>query len=155
MERERYKDDEGGAYKRGGSDELSSLSKGFFFHRLLALVLCLMASSIAEPSVEATLEQCSFAIENLYVGEDKAAVSKQLAAYVAAASESSIKERGTFTVAISGGSLPAILAAGLLDLDGVDYDKVRVRWMYQVATRVCGWMDGWRCVCGVCVCVCV
>ena len=114
-----------------------------------------MASAAAEPSVEATLEQCSFAIENLYVGEDKAAVSKQLAEYVAAASESSIKERGTFTVAISGGSLPAILAAGLLDLEGVDYDKVRVRWMYRVATcvRVDGWMDGW--MDGVCVCMCV
>ena len=61
------------------------------------------------------------------VGVDKAAVGAAVALRVAALSEAAIAERGRFVVALSGGSLPKIVAAGLAAADvTVDYANWRV-----------------------------
>lgn len=61
----------------------------------------------------------------LEIGADKADVSKRLAVFVAEASSAAVAARGKFTVAISGGSLPAILASGLVgeDAPAIDFSK--------------------------------
>lgn len=52
---------------------------------------------------------------------DAGALASPLGKYVAAASAAAIAESGRFTVAVSGGSLPKTLAAGLADVArGVD-----------------------------------
>ncbi|KXN66316.1 nagb/rpia/CoA transferase-like protein, partial [Conidiobolus coronatus NRRL 28638] len=50
-------------------------------------------------------------------------VSKALADYVIKAAEEAIQKHDRFTVAISGGSLPKTLAAGLKDSTKVDWSK--------------------------------
>ena len=65
----------------------------------------------------------SLAVARLYVDADKAGVGARLGAFVAAESARAIADHGRFVVAISGGSLPKILAAGIFpgeDLGGAD-----------------------------------
>lgn len=51
---------------------------------------------------------------HLHILPTTAALSASIAAYIAAQSAQAIAARGRFTVAVSGGSMPALLAAGLL-----------------------------------------
>jgi 6-phosphogluconolactonase len=60
------------------------------------------------------------AVTRVYVDADKAGVGARLGAFVAAESARAIADHGRFVVAISGGSLPKILAAGLFSDAGAD-----------------------------------
>lgn len=57
---------------------------------------------------------------------ETAALSEALGRAVAEASAAAARRGAPFTVAISGGSLPKLLAAGLLRVPGVDYSSWRV-----------------------------
>ncbi|KAJ1535529.1 6-phosphogluconolactonase, partial [Nowakowskiella sp. JEL0078] len=58
--------------------------------------------------------------------DNSAAVSNALDLFVASASAKAIETTGRFTIAISGGSLPAILARNLKDNKSVDFSKWHV-----------------------------
>jgi 6-phosphogluconolactonase len=66
---------------------------------------------------------------HVHVFPSKAAIGQTLAEHVATISEQAIKERGRVLVAISGGSLPAILASGLINDDGTSTATAqRIAW---------------------------
>tara|TARA_B110000208_G_scaffold174752_1_gene219708 strand:- start:3452 stop:4174 length:723 start_codon:yes stop_codon:yes gene_type:complete len=72
------------------------------------------------------------------ISSDKAAVSSSVAQRIAALSAEAIAARGRFVVALSGGSLPKIVAAGLAGLEGdVDYSK----WTVLFADERCVPLD--------------
>ena len=64
----------------------------------------------------------------VHVGSPKPEAGQAVGSYVASVAAQAVATRGTFSVAISGGSLPKILAAGLTSLgDGaVEWDKWHV-----------------------------
>ena len=62
-----------------------------------------------------------------HVGKDKAAVASECVEYVLKCSQEAIEEKGVFNVAISGGSLPTILALAVETLkSGADVSKWHV-----------------------------
>lgn len=54
---------------------------------------------------------------------DKSDLSTSLAKFVDQRYQAAIERNDRFTVALSGGSLPKIMAEGLLKLEGIDYSK--------------------------------
>ena len=62
----------------------------------------------------------------VHVAETKANVPGLAGAFVAQASARAIQERGRFVIALSGGSLPGLLASGLVDDKTVEWDKWHV-----------------------------
>eukprot|EP00667_Euglena_gracilis_P018705 EG_transcript_19914 len=54
------------------------------------------------------------------------ALSAAVGAHVARLAAAAVQQSGRFTVALSGGSLPQLLAAGLADLPGVDWGRWHV-----------------------------
>jgi 6-phosphogluconolactonase len=57
---------------------------------------------------------------------DESAVSEALAQFILEAEEQSIERRGTFSVALSGGSLPGLLASGLLESESVSWAQWQI-----------------------------
>lgn len=51
------------------------------------------------------------------------AIGTALAQFLLTAQQEALKDRDTFTIAISGGGMPTLLALGLVDLEGVEWDK--------------------------------
>ncbi|EEB06769.1 6-phosphogluconolactonase [Schizosaccharomyces japonicus yFS275] len=58
--------------------------------------------------------------------EDSRQVAEKLAEIVKSSSAAAIEKNGRFTIALSGGSLPKILAQGLAQVQGVDFAKWEV-----------------------------
>ena len=85
----------------------------------LGVLLLLCTRAMASPA-PATLHRFA----------DKSSLSLALGADVAQAARDAVAARGQFVVAVSGGSLPKLLASGLLahatGADGVAWDKWRV-----------------------------
>ncbi|CAA20749.1 putative 6-phosphogluconolactonase [Schizosaccharomyces pombe] len=63
---------------------------------------------------------------SVYSFSDVSLVAKALGAFVKEKSEASIKRHGVFTLALSGGSLPKVLAEGLAQQRGIEFSKWEV-----------------------------
>ena len=89
-------------------------------YTLLQLLICCTGLAMAATPPAATLHRFA----------DKAALSLALGADVAATAREAVAARGQFVVAVSGGSLPKLLASGLIahatGADGVAWGKWRV-----------------------------
>jgi 6-phosphogluconolactonase len=57
---------------------------------------------------------------------DETGVSEALAQFILEAEEQSVRRRGTFTIALSGGSVPALLSSGILESDSVDWEHWQI-----------------------------
>lgn len=62
----------------------------------------------------------------LYSFPDPTALANALGSFVIAAQTEALKKSPTFKIAISGGSLPKVLGEGLMDREGVQWDKWEV-----------------------------
>ena len=65
---------------------------------------------------------------NMHIFQDQAEVADALASLTMKAAEQAIEERGSFTVALAGGSLIKLLG-GLKGKNGIDWDNWHVFWV--------------------------
>ena len=103
--------------------QVSQTSRRAAIFDLLLVLVPIVSAILWKTYSSETMESPNVTV---HVSDSKANVAPAAGSFVAEASKRAISERGRFVIALSGGSLPKLLAAGLVGDESVEWSKWHV-----------------------------